>query len=627
MDINRGTQDKEEVNNVQEDERRRKKDLNTQFLESVNIGDLNKVKELLKLGADINAVGYPLEDHGKRYSSLILAAEKGHLELFEILLCTPSVNINQKDYYGFTALHKASDSGEEKMVELLIGKEGINLNEQDTKFGFTPLYLASWGGYTKVVKKLLGEPGIWVNVKDKNGQTALHKSSSSGHTEVVKILLSTPGILVNEHDSFNSHTPLHLAADFRHSDTVEVLLSHPDVNVNVKDKYGQTPLHTSAYYGNLKVVEMLLNAGIDVNEKTRDGFTAIQWASKQGHVKVVELIVNHIKNVKTSSLNVRSQRSKVDNLNQSIKSLGIFSENQGSSSKENDLNEQLLSAAQNGHIEKVEKLLKRTEINVNCIDQNGNTPLHLATEKGHLEVVNELLKISNIDVNAKNKDESKLVYPVHMGDNPMRGNLKVGKTALHLAVIGGNVALVKILVNNSKVDVNAKDKYGISPLCIAVKENKLEITEILLNHSAIDVNVIDVCNDHFSLLHIVSEKGNTEMAKALLKHPKINVNLKDKWDICTPLHLAVRSNNLEIVEAILNNQKVDVNATCKYDNTPLHDAAKKGYSDILNCLLNSRANMNSKNISGKTPFNLAIENKHTLCINLLNMYPKIFNLI
>jgi ankyrin repeat protein len=83
----------------------------------------------------------------------------------------------------------------------------------------------------------------------------------------------------------------------------------------------------------------------------------------------------------------------------------------------------LLRAAREGNADTVRSLLASPNINVNGIDEHGNTPLIEAARFGHDDVVAALL-MANADVKTKN-DEA--------------------KTALMLAAEGGHDETVRLL--------------------------------------------------------------------------------------------------------------------------------------------------------------------------------------
>ena len=83
----------------------------------------------------------------------------------------------------------------------------------------------------------------------------------------------------------------------------------------------------------------------------------------------------------------------------------------------------LLRAARAGNADTVKSLLSSPNVDVNGVDDLGNTPLMEASRFGHDEVVTALL-VARADVKAKNND---------------------GKTALTLAAEGGHDETAKLL--------------------------------------------------------------------------------------------------------------------------------------------------------------------------------------
>jgi len=63
-----------------------------------------------------------------------------------------------------------------------------------------------------------------------------------------------------------------------------------------------------------------------------------------------------------------------------------------------------------------------------------------------------------------------------------------GRSALHKAAFWGHAETVKFLLDECKLDVNAKDVYGDTPLHDAVKFYHPSVVEILVARKA-DVNI------------------------------------------------------------------------------------------------------------------------------------------
>ena len=106
---------------------------------------------------------------------------------------------------------------------------------------------------------------------------------------------------------------------------------------------------------------------------------------------------------------------------------------------DDEQNTPLHIAFQRDNIEIIMALLDRGA-DVNIIDDEQNTPLHLACKKGNIELVNKIIN-KGVDINASNGNQY---------------------TPLHLACKNGNVELVNKLIDKG-ADVNAEDAFGEIP--------------------------------------------------------------------------------------------------------------------------------------------------------------------
>ena len=102
-------------------------------------------------------------------------------------------------------------------------------------------------------------------------------------------------------------------------------------------------------------------------------------------------------------------------------------------------------------------LLAKSGVNANICDDNYNTPLHFAVERNAYYAIVELLKIDNIDINALGEFD---------------------QTPLHRAVIGGNIDIIKLLVDKG-ADLFMVDEKNESPLDYAKDEKNSIIIDYL----------------------------------------------------------------------------------------------------------------------------------------------------
>jgi len=97
-------------------------------------------------------------------------------------------NVNEKNYFGHTALMSAVVKGRSDIVDLLLQCESIDVNTQNKDKQTVLMYSAIFNR-TKVCLKLLQFDTIDLELKHHSGRTALMWAFSYGHVYIIKILL------------------------------------------------------------------------------------------------------------------------------------------------------------------------------------------------------------------------------------------------------------------------------------------------------------------------------------------------------------------------------------------------------------------------------------------------------
>ena len=291
---------------------------------------------------------------------LLIAAREGHAILLELLLGRNDVDVNHKDFRGDTPLSSAAREGHEVVVKLLLNREDVDADHKDI-LGNTPLSLAATSGYEAVVEVLMNRKDVDLDSINHYGDTPLSKAAQQQHTAIVKKLLNRKGV---NYDLQGGMT-LFLAAANAHRAMVEMLLQGI-ANPNTRGTFGRTALSWAAAHGDYGLVELLLQHRIDVNVRDIDGLKPLSSAASKGHWEVVKLLLPWTRN-----------SDSVDNCRTPLS-----------------------LAASMGHFEVVKLLLQRTG-NADSVDKSGRTPLSHACGCGHTEIVEELMKRSEVDVNSR----------------------------------------------------------------------------------------------------------------------------------------------------------------------------------------------------------------------------------
>jgi ankyrin repeat protein len=466
-----------------------------------------------------------------------------------------------------------------------------------------------------------------VKARDGLGNTLLHIAAYKGYKEIVATLLdyarSYRLIWVNEEEDVFNDTPLHKASISGHADVVELLLKH-GAYVNATSSNGSTPLHYAAYNGHANVVKLLLESCADPSAKNNIGKTAADLARERGHVD----IANMIENVKELFEALKKgDTSKAEKL---LMDLRV------PNARDRDGVSLLHWATFIGHPGIVRFLIEKGA-DVNIKDWKGNTPLHYAAKIGDTIIAKLLLEkgadinakdnrnctplhyVANVevarlliekgaDINAKSEwyDGTGSLHEIHELIIDEEGHAFLGEwsnedycgaylplTPLHFAIIKGDVATVKLLIEKGS-DVNSKTSGGITPLHLAAVSGNADVARLLLERGA-DVNARD--NVGRIPLHYAS---NASVAKMLIE-AGADINARDKEGV-TPLHYAahkcaraprVREPLLDVVKTLLE-YGADVNAKTTFGVTPLHVAAYYGEAEIVEMLIKRGADVNAR---------------------------------
>ena len=102
------------------------------------------------------------------------AAEGGDAERVQELIDSGS-QIDQADFFGNTALHRAADSGHLAVAKILVAN-GAEVDTPSRQGGLTPLHIAAYRGHQDLVEFLI-KYGADVNAQDPAGMTPLRLAS------------------------------------------------------------------------------------------------------------------------------------------------------------------------------------------------------------------------------------------------------------------------------------------------------------------------------------------------------------------------------------------------------------------------------------------------------------------
>ena len=491
------------------------------------------------------------------------ACKHGNLKILEYLIR----DMKFKMSYGNTALHHACGASQLQVVRFLIESNLCEITAENLS-GETPVHAACAAPQPSLAVIELVSENCDPNCKTKKGDTPLHMACKGGSVELVKYLKvrgSDPNIANNDHK-----LPLHHACE--HSLEMVKLVVVPPPRPEVRTGYRRvSPLHIACSAGNLAIVQYLIEE-MQYNPCIDDGrgLSPLHYAcgyterysngSDAMHVDVVEYLV-----------------SECDCNPMERYQWGVCSPYEFVCTK--------------GNVALVEALVSS---DIDCLDDGGNTPLHIASENVQEGVIAFLVSegcnqsIQNekgelalhvaCSIEEYRADNEQLLNIVKLVSNCSNVDAvtQAGETAMHIACSNGYTEIVQFLTEEKTCNQNIQNKEGELPLHIACSQHSLNM-----------VRLVSDCNVHCRAasgrtpLHIACEDELIDIVRYLVLERQCipNVCPEDYRDLL--IHVTCKEGDLELVKAVATND--NVNCTDDSGNSPLHIACAHTSPEMPDC--------------------------------------------
>lgn len=510
-----------------------------------------------------------------RAISLLLAAKEGFDKIVEMLLqSTIMMHLHDKD--GNTALRLAVDGAYTDIVEQLVSFNSDNSAMFDIRatnlMGWTPLHFAARSGRLVALQILL-DNGAEMRDRDKSDQTAFHVAASHGHISILRELLNRP---------YSGHK-------------VRDLISAPD-------RAGDTPFILAVRSGHLGVTKYILDT-VPLDGRRLSFYQgrnkALVEAVKLRHFNLIELLSGHGWDInKSKSATALHYAVKVQDHELIDFLLGLGADPNVLDSK----SQSSIHIAAQSYPKALQTLLKDrdgVQIDIDLQGELGRTAIWQASWVGNETAVEQLLKLSP-DLEVKSSAGLTALHAtcgkpyltkllLDAGANPMALS-DDHTTPFMLAAYeeSGHMVIEHYINNDAECDFNVQDQQGKTALHIAAMGGTLDTVKLL--RSSIG-SITATTNEGATALHYAAHAGQLDIIEYLIKQG-LDIDSNSN-SMGTPLMSAAAENRVDAAKVLLKNgAKVDLTNEEYYYHSALQTAAAKGAEYMVQMLLEAGANPN-----------------------------------
>ncbi|WP_343694425.1 ankyrin repeat domain-containing protein [Flavobacterium sp.] len=384
------------------------------------------------------------------------AAYRGNTELVEYLISKGS-DVNFEDSHGTTPVDFAASNGQSNPALYdAFFKAGIDPKKKYAN-GANLLLLAIPSDKDLKAADYFTTKGLSIKDVDNDGNTAFTYAARSGNIALLKKLLEK-GVKPNDNALFTA-----AQGSRRETNTIETykyLVEEVKLKPTAQNKAGQNVLHILAGKPNqAEIVKYFLSKDVDANKADKEGNTPLMAAASAKDISVLELLLPVTKNSNAQNLKGESALTNAVKSGTPDAVSLLLTKGADVNVKDKDGNNLGIYLVQSykpagketsDPFDAKVKLLQDKGLNLAATQKDGNTLFHLAVTKNDIALLKKINDLK-VDVNAKNKD---------------------GLTALHrAAMIAKDDAVLKYLISiGAKKDINTE--FDESAYALA-KENEL----------------------------------------------------------------------------------------------------------------------------------------------------------
>ena len=456
--------------------------------------------------------------------------------------------------------------------------------------------------YPEIVKMLLARKDLDLTICNSESDTALNIAFNQNINESVTLLLEDSRLtfdIFSKGDRSKAHF----------QELRKILIDADKLEKEVRHREGSSLIFLACKFGLHDIVKKLIRSRSKRKSKKKrkrdlaffddKGNTALHVACENGFSDCAKAVVR-AKEMTPKILNKMNNNgvtalAETFREHREILKLLVANKHTDLSATDKDGDTALHVACLMGFSDCVEFLLKdprMTQEIVNKQNKHGNTAIFaIMDDKMETpETLRMLLRREDVNLAKINND---------------------GETVLHRACIEGIADHVKLLIEDERITtelINKQVDNGDTAL-IEVAKRHPEILSILLSRDDLDLAITN-CDDRSALHELCHTENAAEYVDLLLDDPRMTGDILNKWDFQGKTILM--ESDIEIKRKLFAKEDFDVGAVDGAGNTSLHLACYEGNTDLVNLLMHHKTMnekvINKKNEDGDTSLMTAVKN-------------------
>ena len=576
-----------------------KVDLNTLFFNNELVFHLCCKKDLFKSVLWMLEKGIDVELQNSQQETALFYAIQGKSSAILQILIENKINVNHLNIYRRTAIQDAVISANNRIVNYLI--EVTDALSNCDIHGNNLIFDAVANGSLDIIKKIGSKKEININQINEDGNTVLHKESVLKNNDLALLLMelgADPTILdkngknflfyavskgienirifqkavslgcnINSRSAQNQtilmesitylfKTPKeNIEERACHLEMIKELI-HLGVNVDAVDIYNENAFFLVTRSEDKDLINIFLeDSTIDLNHENINGDTVLLILILNG-IQNNELIKLYLEKGANPNLKNKFGKSVIEILIEII----LYLQNK-KPIDDSRYEEKLNDNAEYSTV--LENILRLYNVDMSILNSKGD-PLFFDSILYFNFKLFKILRLRNVNINQRDKNGDNILFRLMANNN----NNLIADKKLYLNTI-------KSLIN-AGVDINAKNKEGLTALHLAVSE-KCEYTIRLLLEMRADCFATD--NKGRTIVHNCIWKNTTRYFKLIHNNNSEIVDIPDAFGI-KPINYAAFMGKKDLVIEMLD-LGVSINNPNKKDPKILQ-FLEKFHPNILN---------------------------------------------